>query len=226
MSKKKASCSNLKSPSCYRGVSRSRELRECFCGAAWQAIGDITPGCEIFGFTKGQFSLIDVITALLAQTGPAHVDISTWTAANADIRHAQQFVESGKILSTRWVIDRSFPTRQPEYFKDLIDRFGADSIRLTQTHAKFCTIRNDDWNLVVRTSMNLNRNPRFENFEISDDADFADYFSMIVDEIFSSPDVGTRPTNRQIAERFESLEVLGESHGDVDFDLPPLNLGL
>jgi hypothetical protein len=222
--KKNASCSNLKSPSCYRGRTRDRELRECFCGTARQAIGDLSPGCEIFGFTKGQFSLIDIITACLSQTGPAHVDISTWTAANADIRHAQQFVESGKILSTRWVVDRSFPSRQPEYFADLVRRFGADSIRITKTHAKFCTISNENWSIVIRTSMNLNRNPRFENFEISDDPDFQAYFKMIVDEIFSSPDVGELPTNREVDQTFESFEVLGESYTPNKFDLEPLDL--
>ena len=29
-------------------------------------------------------------------------------------------------------------------------------------------IKNNDWNIVIRTSMNLNENKRLENFEISD----------------------------------------------------------
>lgn len=224
MAKKPASCSNLNAPACYRGRTRDREMRECFCGTAFQAIGGIYPGCEIFGFTKGQFSLIDVVTAVLSQTGPAEVSMSTWTAANADIQHCYQFLTSGKIESTRWVVDRSFPSRQPEYFEELVKHFGANSIRITKTHAKFCLIRNENWNIVIRTSMNLNKNPRFENFEISDDPDFADYFQSVVDEIFTSPDVGEIPENYVVDQSFAGFEVIGESYDDNSFALEPNNL--
>jgi len=221
---KPPSCNALKSPNCYRGRDRSRELRECFCGTAHQAIGELTPGCEIFGFTKGQFSLMDVVTAILAQIGPASIDISTWTAASADIEHCYQFISSGKIKSARWVVDSSFPARQKEYFAALVKKFGAESIRLTRTHAKFVLIRNDKWNIVLRSSMNLNKNPRFENFEISDDADFADYFGMVVDEIFKSKDVGVLPSNHETDTDFKQMSVLGESYQENGFSLHPNNL--
>ena len=224
--KKEMSCSNLNAPACYRGRPRDRNLRECFCGSAHQAIGKLEPGCEIFGFTKGQFSLMDVVTAILSQTGPASVDISTWTAAHADIRHCYQFINTGKITDTRWVVDQSFPCRQPEYFDGLIKRFGVDSIRVTRTHAKFCLIRNDRWNIVLRSSMNLNKNPRFENFEISDDPDFADYFQMVVDEIFSSVDVAERPKTSETDEQFRQIEVMGESYDQNELDLSPNELSL
>lgn len=219
MAKAKPDCNNIKSAHCHHGRSRKRDVRECFAGDAYQAIGELTPGCEIFGFNKGQFSLMDVIVAILDQTGPARVDISTWTAANADIRHAFKFVESGRIESARWVIDRSFPTRQPEYFRALVQRFGADSVRLTRTHAKFCLIRNDKWNIVLRSSMNLNKNPRFENFEISDDPAFADYFEQIVDEIFTAPDVAEMPTTNQVDAHFGQIAVKGECYPSLDMTL-------
>ena len=49
---------------------------------------------------------------------------------------------------------------------------------------KFAIIRNERWNLAIRTSMNLNPNPRLENFEISDDAELAGFFSRIVENVF------------------------------------------
>lgn len=223
---KEMSCSNLNAAACYRGRNRDRDLRECFCGTAYQAIGRLEPGCEIFGFTKGQFSLMDVVTAILSQIGAASVDISTWTAANADIEHCYQFINTGKITKTRWVVDQSFPCRQPDYFQGLIGRFGVDSIRVTRTHAKFCLIRNDDWNIVLRSSMNLNKNPRFENFEISDDPDFADYFQMVVDEIFSSVDVAEKPKTSETDEQFRQIEVFGESYDENAVSLEPLDLSL
>lgn len=65
----------------------------------------------------------------------------------------------------------------------MLDRFG-DCIRTTRIHAKFVVIRNEQWNIVIRTSANLNKNVRLENFEIDDDKDFADFFQKFFDEAF------------------------------------------
>ena len=52
-------------------------------------------------------------------------------------------------------------------------------------------IRNEDWNVIVRTSMNLNKNQRLEYAEISDDATFADFLDATISEIFEDqPDGG------------------------------------
>lgn len=209
---KKADCRNIKSGAVYHGESRDRRMVECLYGDASDAIGEITPGCEIFGFTKGQFSMMDVIATVLRQTGPAKIDLSTWTAANADIKHAHQFIKDGNILGTRWVVDLSFRSRQKGYFKALVDRFGAESIRLTRTHAKFCTIYNDNWSIVIRSSMNLNKNPRFENFEISDDPKLLNFFVDLVDVIFTQPDVGHQPTVPELDAWFRDCEINGETY--------------
>ena len=64
------------------------------------------------------------------------------------------------------------------------EAFGDDAIRLTKNHAKFVLIQNDAWDLVVRTSMNLNENRRLENWELSDSAEMAAYLVDVVDELF------------------------------------------
>jgi hypothetical protein len=220
----KPNANNLTSPNCYHGQSRrSRDIRECFCGNAVQAIGTLHPGAEIFGFTKGQFSFMDLITAILHQTGPAHVDLSTWTAGNADIEHCFQFVESGRITSTRWMVDRSFPARQPEYFDALLARFGRDSVRITNSHAKFCLIQNGEWDLCVRTSMNLNKNPRFENFEISDDPQLAAYLRSVMDEVFTNQSAGRAP-GQEVHETFGTMEISGETYDQTEIVFEPIEL--
>lgn len=190
---------------------RERRFVECLYGDASQAVGELVPGCEVFGFTKGQFSLMDVITAILNQTGPAKVDISTWTAGKKDIGHAEQFVKTGLITDSRWVVDRSFPARQLGYFRLLVDRFGVENIRMTRTHCKFVLVQNEAWNIVLRSSMNLNKNPRFENFEISDDSAMAQYFVEMVDEIFTQPDVGHEPTTKELDDWFGSASIRGDN---------------
>ena len=68
--------------------------------------------------------------------------------------------------------------------------FGDDCIRTLRTHAKFAVITNDQWNLAIRTSMNLNENPRLENIEISDDEALATFLLSAVDDIFGEQENG------------------------------------
>ena len=151
-------------------VHSRRELRRCLAEPiAAAAIGTLTPGCELYGLTKGQFSLVDIIVACLAQTGSADLTLSTWTAAGSDIDFAMKLLADGRIRSMRFIVDYSFQSRQPAYCAALRERFGDDAIRVTKNHCKFVLILNDVWNLAIRTSMNLNENRRLENFEISDD---------------------------------------------------------
>ena len=189
-------------------VHSRREVRRCLAEPiAAVAIGTLTPGCELYGLTKGQFSLVDVVVALLAQTGPANVVVSSWTAAGSDISFANQLLTDGRICSLRFIMDYSFQTRQPAYCTALLERFGAGAIRATKTHAKFVLITNEKWNISVRTSMNLNENRRMENFEISDDAGLMAYLMGFVEEVFSAPLGGFnfKQTYKENARDFEKL---------------------
>jgi hypothetical protein len=51
-------------------------------------------------------------------------------------------------------------------------------------------IQNKNWNLVLRTSMNLNENPRLENLEISDDPELAMFMRKIADDLFTEVEEG------------------------------------
>lgn len=166
-------------------TGKKRTVRRTINAATAElAVGEITPGIEIYGLSKGQFSLVELITYLLTVTGPAHLTVSTWTAAGADLAHTSDLLANGSVTSCRWLVDFSFPSRQPAYCAMLRDKFGDNSIACTANHAKFVMVRNDTWNIVVRTSMNLNLNKRLESYEISDDADLSDWLTVIVDDAF------------------------------------------
>jgi hypothetical protein len=49
--------------------------------------------------------------------------ISTWTAADAEIKKAEEFLDNNLINKLHFVVDRSFETRQPKYYKMLQERF-------------------------------------------------------------------------------------------------------
>lgn len=152
------------------------------------AAGHVRKNANVYGFTLGQFSISDLISELLDITGPADVTISTWTASAAKIDEAYDLFDAGKILSCRFLLDPGFRSRQPRFAAELVKKFGLSSIRTVANHAKFVVIRNSEWDVVVKTSMNLNNNPRLENFEITESVELADYIDGFVDYIFENND--------------------------------------
>lgn len=161
-----------------------REIRINKTGLAKEAVGTIEHGQDVYVLTYGQFSLIDVITTILEQIGPSEIIISTWTAAHTNIDIAEELLKSDMITKIRFLLDRSFQTRQPKYFSHIVKTFGTKVIRELRLHSKFIVFQNENWNVVVRTSMNLNENPRMENVEISENKEFANFFVNFTDEIF------------------------------------------
>ncbi|MEZ6068290.1 MAG: hypothetical protein R3B90_21830 [Planctomycetaceae bacterium] len=196
-----------------RNTLRGRNVRrELTARTAAGAIGAIEPGMELYCLTMGKFSLIDVIEHVLASTGPADVVVSTWTAAAADIGFANRLLVDGRLLSLRFVVDYSFPFRQPAYCAALREAFGDDAIRATKNHAKFVLIRNAEWSIVVRTSMNLNECRRLESLEVSDDAELAAWLSDVVDRLFAA-ETGVESIERGAGEH---LEKFGHAWDDGD----------
>jgi len=163
-----------------------RELRDQrHIQTAREAIAGLDRDTEIFGFTKGQFSLLDLITACLSVTGPAHFSISTWTAAPHEIQTLAAMLQRGDLTGTRWLIDFSMARRDPAATGQLREAFGRDAVRVAQNHAKFAIFQNETWKLVLRSSMNLNMNPRFEDFQLAHDPELAAFMNAILDEIWN-----------------------------------------
>ena len=146
-------------------------------------LGSIKHGESVYAFTGGQFSFINVLEHLLDITGAADVKIMTWSAGDADLQYARKFLESKRIKDIKFLIDFSFPTRQPAYCQRILELFPM-SVKATNLHAKMIVVSNDKWNFTVRTSMNLNHNKRFENLEVVEGKEITDFHNEIFDTIW------------------------------------------
>jgi hypothetical protein len=163
---------------------KQREVKYYRRESAAEAIGELSPGLDRYIFSKGQFSVIEFLYSLTEQTGPVHSLISTWTAAGSDIAEAHSFIKSGRLLSSRWIVDFTFQRRKPAFCGQLRELFGLDAIRVTSTHAKFVCLWNDRWNVMLFTSANLNGNPRNENFLIRESKELVDFHREYADGLF------------------------------------------
>lgn len=171
-----------------RRESVKRDFRHGMRGeSAARCIGKIEKGCDVFGLTKGDFSMIDILRHIAREIGPCRIDVGTWTAAAAEIGQAFDMLKDGNISAMRFLVDRSFPQRQPKYYSALRARFGDDCVRMARFHAKFILLENDDWSVAVRTSMNLNLNERIEFYEISEGSPISGYLRQVMDHHFALP---------------------------------------
>lgn len=142
-------------------------------------------GNELVGLTRGQFSLTELIEAVLAKTGPAQLGISTWTAASASVESMLRLLQTGQVTGCRWLVDTTFVRRVPALVAEIRKQFGDDAIRVTRTHAKFVTVVNQEWQVAIRSSMNLNQNPRMESFELGHDPELCNWLVGVLDDVWA-----------------------------------------
>lgn len=172
----------LKAPS--KGTARRREKAGLHLGLARDALNEFGRGAHLFGVTKGQFSMIDIAAAVLAKTGPADVAVWTWCIADYEVEAIGAFLTDGAIRSFRLVMDWAGAQRDMPIVEALQARYGEGCIRVTKTHAKIVAIGNESWRVVIRGSMNLNANPRFEQFDVSEGGPAWDVVAGLMDELW------------------------------------------
>lgn len=164
----------------FRGVIRS----------GYELARDLRPGYAAHGIGDGSWSLIQAIRGVLERTGPANLVVATWTANRADIAEAHQFLSDGRVRDLRLIVDRSFATRQPAYCAAARERFGDDAIRVASVHCKFTLVLDGEFDVLLLTSANLNRNRRMENYSVFAGGDLPREYARMVDALFGAQESG------------------------------------
>ena len=151
--------------------------------SAGEAIGPIVKAMSLFTITRGQWSMIDAIFHCLSQTGPANVSVWTWTIADYEIEAMGGLLAREEVLSGTLVIDQSADRRNAATIDQWRQRFGPGSVRICKNHAKISRIWNADLRLLLRGSMNLNFNPRFEQLDLTEGGDDFNLIERIESEL-------------------------------------------
>jgi hypothetical protein len=150
----------------FQEKRRARAV-ESFRNAA-ETIGPVYPGMALFAVTRGQFSMIDALLHCLACVGPARISIWTWTVAEFEVQCVERLMLERGITAGLLVIDGAARKKNAEIIAHWKRTFGPESVRFTVNHAKVATIEGGGLRLLLRGSLNLNYNPRFENFDLSE----------------------------------------------------------
>ncbi len=161
---------------------RVRRAVESFGNAA-QAIGPIEPGMALFAITRGQFSMLDAILHCLHETGPAAISVWTWTIADYEVEAMVGLMARQEITAGRLIIDASAERRNSAIIEQWRQRFGDETVRICKNHAKIARVWTEDFRLLLRGSMNLNFNPRFEQLDITEGGEDFDLVQKIENDL-------------------------------------------
>lgn len=186
-------------------------------GSASKVVEGLEKHGRIFCFTKGQFSLSDLVAAILRRIGPANLNICTWTMGRPDIDTLSGWNTAGMLLNVRMVLDIGFIQFKQLECAMLKQNFGEDCIRLTRNHAKIMTIRNGEWDIVIHGSCNFTINPRVESIEIEDNAEICDFVKSYMEEVWRTAPVGLSVESSEVRQGYK--EIFGgakQKTGDID----------
>lgn len=184
-------------------------------GSASDCIGPLEKGMSLFAVTRGQFSMIDVINDLLWKMGDAHVSVWTWAIAEYEVEVFTALMDRGEIQSGRLILDYTAEHRNAGLIEQWRDRFGDETVRVVRSHAKIARVWNDKYSFLARGSMNLNYNPRFEQFDLTEGGADFDLVREIEDEMEVLQPMASRreaEKNSQLTRAWkdDQIELFGE----------------
>lgn len=191
----------------YEKTKRAERATESFKSAA-DAIGPISEGMSIFTITRGQWSMIDAILHCLDSVSErARLTLWTWTVAEYEIQCLTRLMADSRLTGGRLVIDHGARNKNASLIADWKRLFGSDSVRYCLNHSKIATLETGRFKLLLRGSMNLNFNPRFEQFDLSEGGPAFDLVRGIENEL---PVLGDKCSGKEVykasrvAESFDS----------------------
>ncbi len=172
--------------------ARRKRAVESFRSAA-ETIGPVEKDMSLFAITRGQFSMVDAVLHCLEACAPAKLSIWTWRIADYEVDVFRQLADSKQIVAGTLVIDHSARGAsggrgsKADHGLELIDlwrsRFGASSVRYVVNHSKIAIVEGNGLRLLLRGSMNLNFNPRFEQLDITEGGEDVDLVLRIQEEL-------------------------------------------
>ncbi|MEG2341322.1 MAG: hypothetical protein RSA53_10510 [Odoribacter sp.] len=128
-------------------------------GTLQNQIGTLEHNVCINFWSFGSYSLHELLFYLLKQTGPAHINMCTWSISQDAIERIIFRHNRGDILSIRFLLDPRVKVCKAKPLQMIAANFPYG---ITRIHAKVVTLENKEWKLSIVTSQNATNNPKLE----------------------------------------------------------------
>lgn len=133
-------------------------------------------------FSQGKFSIYDLVEYVLLTTGPAELKVTSYSLSEIAIRRFDFFRNKGMITNARFIFDFSAKRNKIAL---MIYASNVFEVGLIKNHTKMILVKNENYNIVISTSANLNQNLRHENGFVINDEKTYQIFENYFDNIFA-----------------------------------------
>lgn len=126
-------------------------------------------GSPLQAYLDNRIQLFDVIEKILIETGPADINITTFSTSEEFLRKIYRFKEKGFIRRATMITDLKASKKTMNLYHFISNVF--DDVYLGENHSKVILITNDRWRVSVCTSQNQTRGNRTESGIITTNID-------------------------------------------------------
>lgn len=138
-------------------------------------------------YLSNMLQVADVLQWILDQTGPAHVQMTSFSISEEFLRRIF-FIEKAKLISSLDIVLDFKATNKTLILWPFIAQ-TVENCYLASNHSKILLVFNDKWAVSVVMSQNLTRGNRFESGFISTDKAVFDSLHQQVDYVISRQSV-------------------------------------
>jgi hypothetical protein len=122
-------------------------------------IGEIKPDESIYFFSKKEWSMPDLIDYVTTQFGPCALRLTSFSFTSPALVHIKNLIEIRQLTNVQFLLDKSVKNQKEKYQQ--LKAIDID-VAFLSCHAKVVLLHNSKINLVIVSSANINRNPRWE----------------------------------------------------------------
>jgi hypothetical protein len=116
--------------------------------------------CGTQPYFSKSIQLGDIIEWVLKQTGPANINISTFSTSEGFLRKLSKLKKAGRVLRCSLVAD--IRAARKTVALDYFIRNVFDDVRLCENHSKVVLIFNAEYSVAIVTSQNQTQGNRYE----------------------------------------------------------------
>lgn len=156
-------------------------------GILRKQIGKLKQGECVNFWSYGSFSLHELMFYILTLTGPAHINMCTWSISQEAVEQITRKFEKGEILSIRFLLDPRVKVCKVKPLQMLIANF--DYV-MTRVHAKVVTLENSEWKISIVSSQNATTNPKLERGMIIISDEVFEFDKKIFEDEFERKRIG------------------------------------
>lgn len=200
------------SPVLFSSVPAFRNLADPDVSLRKQ-IGTLQHDICINFWSYGSFSLHELMFYLLQQTGPARINMCTWSISQDAIEKIIRKHQKGEILSIRFLLDPRVKVCKAKPLQMLSANFLYKIIRV---HAKVVTIENEFWKISIVSSQNATTNPKLERGVIFTSNEVFNFDKTVFEYEFNTERTGNnRRTSRAILYPQTDSDYTGNRTGNL-----------